>query len=174
MLWHSAQSCHDDRPTSSVTPVRQVHVCVGVFMSSSVVHAEGGDKELVGWGGWEKQSLEAYSPAPFVLIVFSLCSESTGHDHDHRRLGLAHLSITWGKNKTYTAIPFHTAAEHRRILELQSDARTLETTDVTWKSSDDQTEAPVAEVFPFSSHLNTWEALFKYEGYMKLWHNNML
>lgn len=90
-------------------------MCVGVFMSSSVAHAEGGDKERAGRGGREKQSLEVYSPAPFVLAVFSLCSESTGHDHDHGRLGLAHLSVAWGKNKTHTAIRFHTAAEHGRI-----------------------------------------------------------
>ncbi len=36
---------------------------------------------------------------------FSLCSESTGHNDDHRRLGLANVSVTWGKNRMFTKEP---------------------------------------------------------------------
>lgn len=32
------------------------------------------------------------------VCVFSPCSKSAGHDHDHRRLGLDHVPITRGKS----------------------------------------------------------------------------
>lgn len=40
-------------------------------------------------------------------VVFFLCSKSAGHDHDHRRLGLDHISVTRGKSDT-------PASEHGR------------------------------------------------------------
>lgn len=37
------------------------------------------------------------------VVVFFLCSKSAGHDHHHGRLGLDHVSITWGKSPASTS-----------------------------------------------------------------------
>lgn len=46
--------------------------------------------------------------------VLPLCSEPPGHHHHHRRLGLADLSVSWGKNGTPTAQQSHSTAGNRR------------------------------------------------------------
>lgn len=46
-----------------------------------------------------KTIIESLLTCSVGVVVFFLCSESTGHDHNHGGLGLANVSITWGKNK---------------------------------------------------------------------------
>lgn len=98
-LWHPAQSCRDDRPASSVTPVRQVYARVCVWLCQVPVLTEDGDEGQDGWSMTGKNNHLKFITYCLCCCLCSLCSESSGHDDHHRRLGLANVSLTWGKNK---------------------------------------------------------------------------
>lgn len=93
------------RVAVTTVPAHQSHLsdrcmCVCGVLCRVPVHTEDGYEGQDGWGRMTKNNhLKFTTYLLWCVVLFSLfCSESTGHDYNHRRLGLANISITWGKN----------------------------------------------------------------------------
>lgn len=79
------------------SPLSDRCMCVCERVRRVPARTKDGDEGQDGWEEEEKVSFKVHLST--LLLLCSLCSESTGHDDDHRRLGLANVSITWGKTK---------------------------------------------------------------------------
>lgn len=85
------------QPHQSHLSDRCTPVCV--WLCQVPVLTEDGDEGQDGWSTTGKNNHLKFITYRLCCCLCSLCSESSGHDDHHRRLGLANVSLTWGKNK---------------------------------------------------------------------------
>lgn len=85
------------------SPLSDRCMCVCERVCRVPARAEDGDEGQNGWMEGRMRGKKYHLKLityPFCCCSF-LCSESTGHDDGLRRLGLANVSVTWGKTVTH-------------------------------------------------------------------------